>query len=101
MNGMTIREFYDAMIKYDEIEFTYHGIEYMFNKTSIPDNRQYIEVTIWSGEPQISCRFKEIAENSQLKLDKLIQNIFTSPILLDGKTLKEAESDIYVTVLFG
>lgn len=101
MNGMTMKKFYNAMIEYNEIEFTYHDIEYTYSKNSIPNKPDFVEITIWSGEPSIACQIRIISSKDKSKLAEAVNNILNSPILLDGKTIREAEKEINVTVLFG
>lgn len=101
MNGMTLKKFFNAMIEYNEIEFTYQGIEYMYSKNSIPAQPELVEITIYSGEPFLSCQLRLTSNKNKSILTATIHRLLETPVLLDGKTIKEAESEINVTVLFG
>ena len=93
MNGMNLKNFLQTVIDYDEIEFSYLGIQYNFQKENSADGK--IKISVWKSGEKIPCYLVEV-ENNSAAFEEIAKNLFEEKILFDGKSISEAEKNISV-----
>ena len=82
------------MIEFDEIEFTYHGIMYNFQKENLTDNK--IKISIWQGGDNPKCLYSVDVEDNVIKIIEVVEKLINTKIFFDGKSIIDGESDITV-----
>ena len=92
MNGMTLKNFRKTLTEYDEIEFSYAGVQYNFQKENSAEG---LKISIWRLGDKVPCYCVEIKNNLR-SLKQAAQNLIYAKILFDGKSIAEAEKDIDV-----
>ena len=92
MNGMSLKNFQKTLIEYDEIEFSYLGVQYDFQKEN---SDTVFKISIWRSGDQKPCYCVEI-ENNLPSLEQAIKDLINAKILFDGKSISDAEKDIDV-----
>ena len=81
------------MTIYDEIEFSYNGVQYNFQKEN--GSADQIKISVWQSGNKIPCYSVEV-ENNLSALENTAQNLINAKILFDGKSIAEAEKNIDV-----
>ena len=92
MNGMTLKNFQKTLTDYDEIEFSYAGVQYNFQKEN---SAECLKISIWRSGDENPCYCVEV-ENNLVALKQAAKNLINAKILFDGKAISEAEKDINV-----
>ena len=90
MTGMTLNELRETMVIHSEIEFSYRGEMYDFQKDPAEDSR--IKISVWRCGDNPECRYSVTISNGEPFIDDLIN----AKIFPDGKSIVEGESDIDV-----
>lgn len=90
MTGMTLEEFKETMVTHDEIEFSYRGEMYDFQKDPADDSR--IRISIWCGGDNPQCIYSVTIADGEPFVDDLIN----AKIFPDGKSIVNGEADIDV-----
>ncbi len=90
MTGMTLDELKQTMTTHDEIEFSYRGEPYDFQKDTAEDSR--IKISIWRGGDNPECRYSIAISDGA----PFINDLINAKIFPDGKSIVEGESDIDV-----
>lgn len=94
MKGMTLKQFLQTMTNYDEIEFSYKGIQYDFQKEKSATAGK-IKISVWQYGANSPCYCVEV-ENNFSAFKKVAENIIVAKILFDGKSIAESEKFIDV-----
>ena len=94
MNGMTLKEFQQTMIDYDEIEFSYLDVLYNFQKENADNGK--IKISVWQGGESLKCCYSVEVENNSAEFAKVAKNLIDAKILFDGKSISETEKNIEV-----
>lgn len=92
MNGMTLKDFRKTLTEYDEIEFSYLGVQYDFQKENSDTG---LKISIWRAGDEKPCYCVEI-ENNTRSIKQAAGKLIDAKILFDGKSIIEAEEDIDV-----
>jgi len=90
MTGMTLKQLKQTMMIHDEIEFSYSGVLYDFQKDSIDKSR--IKISIWRGGDTPKCVYAVTISDG----DPFIDDLINAKIFPDGKSIVEGESNIDV-----
>ena len=90
MNGMSLKNFQKTLIEYDEIEFSYLGVQYDFQKENSDAG---LKISIWRSGDQKPCYCVKI-ENNIFSLEQAIKDLINAKILFDGSSIKDAEKSI-------
>ena len=90
MTGMTLNELKETMTTHDEIEFSYRGEMYDFQKDPADDSR--IKISIWRGGDNPKCIYSVTINDGEPFVDDLIN----AKIFPDGKSIVDGEADIDV-----
>jgi len=93
MKGMTLKQFLQTMTNYDEIEFSYKGIQYDFQKEKAAAEK--IKISVWQSGANSPCYCVEV-ENNLSAFKKVAENLIVAKILFDGKSIAESEKFIDV-----
>lgn len=93
MKGMTLNEFENVMLDYDEIEFSYRDEEYNFQKMIPKGSPSNLIIEIWRAGSSPKCIYSK-------KIDHFTKNdiheLLNYPIFNDGKSIISGENDIVV-----
>ena len=81
MNGMSLKNFQKTLVEYDEIEFSYLGVQYDFQKENSDTG---LKISIWRSGDQ-KPRYCVKIENNLPSLEQAAQNLINAKILFDGK----------------
>ncbi len=92
MNGMTLKNFRKTLAEYDEIEFSYAGVQYNFRKENSAEG---LKISIWRVGDKEPCYRVEVANNLR-SLKQAAKKLIAAKILFDGKSIAEAEKNIDV-----
>ncbi len=92
MIGMSLKKFTQTIAVYDEIEFSYAGVQYNFQKENASD---CLRISVWRAGDKAPCYCVEVEDNPGA-LKQAAQNLINAKILFDGKSIAEAEKDIDV-----
>ncbi len=95
MKGMTLKKFLKTITEYDEIEFSYNGVQYNFQKEN--GSSDQVKISVWQSGNKMPCYSVETEDNF-FSLEKAAQNLINAKILFDGKSI--AESEKYIDVEF-
>ena len=87
---MTLNQFKRTMAAYDEIEFSYRGEMYDFQKESAENSR--IKISIWRAGENPECVYSVTVDDNALFVDELVN----AKIFPDGKSIVTGEADIDV-----
>ena len=87
---MTLNELKETMITYDEIEFSYRGEMYDFQKDPAENSRK--KISIWRAGDNPECVYSVTIADGEPFVDDLIH----AKIFPDGKFIVNGESDIDV-----
>lgn len=90
MTGMTLDELKETMTTHDEIEFSYCGEMYDFQKDPAESSR--IKISVWRCGDNPECVYSITISDGEPFVDDLIN----SKIFPDGKSIVEGEADINV-----
>lgn len=94
MKGMILRKFLQTMIDFDEIEFSYKGVQYNFQKENSAVAQ--VKISVWQGGEIPKCCYSVEVEDNLAELEKVARNLIDAKILFDGKSIAEAENFIDV-----
>ena len=89
---MTLKNFQQTLVECDEIEFSYAGVQYNFQKETAAEG---LKISIWRGGDKKPCYCVEI-KNDLSALKQTARNLIDAKILFDNKSIAEAEKDIDV-----
>ncbi len=84
--------FQKTLLEYDEIEFSYAGVQYDFQKENAAAD---LKLSVWRFGDETPCYCVEIPDDLST-LKKAVRNLIDAKILFDGKSIAEAEKDIDV-----
>lgn len=90
MTGMTLDELKETMTTHDEIEFSYRGEMYDFQKDPAESSR--IKISVWRCGDNPECVYSIKIYDGEPFVDDLIN----AKIFPDGKSIAEGEADIDV-----
>lgn len=90
MTGMTLKQLKQTITIYDEIEFSYRGEMYDFQK-EIADNSR-IKISVWRCGKNPKCRYSVTVDDGENFVDDLVD----AEIFPDGKSIATGEADIEV-----
>ena len=90
MTGMTLNELRETMVIHSEIEFSYRGEMYDFQKDPAEGSRK--KISVWRAGDNPECVYSFIVAKGEPFVDDLIN----AKIFPDGKSIVEGESDIDV-----
>ena len=94
MTGMTLKNFIQIVIDYDEIEFSYRGIEYNFQKELAEDGDAVI--SIWQGGENPKCCYSVKVPDDKESFKAASKNLVDAKIFFDNKSIVEGEKNIHV-----
>lgn len=90
MTGMTLYELKKTMVTHDEIEFSYRGEMYDFQKDPAEGSR--IKISVWRCGENPECRYSVTIADGESFVDDLVN----TKIFPDSKSIVEGEADIDV-----
>ena len=90
MTGMTLNELKETMVIHSEIEFSYRGEMYDFQKDPADDSRK--KISIWRAGDNPECVYSVTIYDGEPFVDDLIN----AKIFPDGKSIVDGEVDIDV-----
>lgn len=93
MTGMTLKKFLYTMTNFDEIEFSYKGVQYDFQKER---DAAQVKISVWQGGKNPKCCYCIEVEDSLAEFETVAKNLIHAKILFDGKSVAEAEQFIDV-----
>lgn len=82
------------MINYDEIEFSYNGVQYDFQKENSSAGK--LKISVWQSGEKPKCCYSVEVEDNVTAFEKAAQNLIDAKIFHDGKSIAESEKDIDV-----
>ena len=94
MEGMTLKQFKNTMIEFDEIEFTYRGIMHDFQKDDVEDDK--IKISIWQCGDNPKCLYSIEIENNITFIAEAVENLINAKIFFDDKSIVDGSFDINV-----
>lgn len=94
MKGMTLDQFVQTMIEYDEIEFSYCSVAYNFQKEDAEGG--LIRISVWQGGKNPKCCYTATVANDHDSFQVVAQKLIHEKILFDGNSIAEGDSDIAV-----
>lgn len=90
MTGMTLDKLKQTMMTHDEIEFSYRGEMYDFQKDPAEDSR--IKISVWRCGDNPECRYSVTTFDDE----PFVEGLISAKIFPDGKSIVEGEADIDV-----
>lgn len=96
MLGMTLEELRQTMIAYDEIELSYDGRIYDFQKTSVADRDNLIVLSFWETGDTPRCCFSEEVAVGHGKEAEVVDRLLNERVLHDNTSIVESEDRINV-----
>ena len=81
------------MTNYDEIEFSYNGVQYNFQKENSSAGK--LKISVWQSGANSPCYCVEV-ENNFSAFKKVAEDIIDAKIFPDGKSTAEVEKYIEV-----
>lgn len=90
MTGMTFNQLKRTMAIYDEIEFSYRGEMYDFQKEPAEDSR--IKISVWHCTDKPECVYSVTIADGE----SFVEDLIGAKIFPDGKSIVEGEADIDV-----
>ena len=94
MEGMNLKQFKETMINFDEIEFTYCGITYDFQKENVCEGK--IKISIWQCGDNPKCIYSVEVEDDVKHISEIVKKLINAKIFFDGKSIIDGEADIDV-----
>lgn len=92
MRGMNLNELRQTMTIHSEIEFSYRGEMYDFQKD--PDEGSRTKISIWRCGDNPECRYSVTIADG----DPFVDDLVNAKIFPDGKSIVECEA--YIDVEF-
>ena len=89
MEGMTLKNFKQTMIEFDEIEFTYRGIMHNFQKENATDDK--IKISIWQGGDNPKCLYSVEVEDNVIKITEVVEKLINAKIFFNSKSVIDIE----------
>ena len=88
MTGMTFNQLKRTMAIYDEIEFSYRGEMYDFQKEPAEDSR--IKISVWHCTDKPECVYSVTIADGE----SFVEDLIGAKIFPDGKSIAEAQSKV-------
>ena len=98
MKGINIKNFYETLEHYTELEFEYQNIKYVIEPT-FKDDKHYL--TIWKSisDTEATCMIKEMISLKQGIEKEVIDKVLNSKCF-NGKSFFEIYNDIEILAWF-
>ena len=90
MTGMTFNQLKRTMATYDEIEFSYRGEMYDFQKEPAEGSR--IKISVWHCTDNPECVYSVTIADGE----SFVKDLVSAKIFPNGKSIAEGEADIDV-----
>ena len=98
MKGINIKNFYETLEHYTELEFEYQNIKYVIEPI-FEDDKRYL--TIWRSisDTEATCMIKEMISSKQGIEKEVIDKVLNSKCF-NGKSFFEIYNDIEILAWF-
>ena len=96
MLGITLERLRQTIISYDEIEFSYDGRLYGFQKESVAGKDHLIVLSLWEVGDTPSCCFSEEDVAGNDREVEVVDRLLNERMLHDNTSIVESEDRIVV-----
>ncbi len=95
MTGITMDELYERLSWGHDVEFTYHGEEYVIQQE---EDGKKLNMVIWESSPNANCICKHLIPSGGQIPIKCIEAVLDDKCF-EGKSFMEIEADITIDAI--